>query len=71
MWPSDSACTVDVCIRISMTSVPCNPFSWSAVDRAHRLGLCTLFVREELALPVPLDAVGVYLQFNIPNVPSF
>ena len=48
-----------------MTSVPCNPFSWSAVDRAHRLGLCTLFVREELALPVPLDAVGVYLQFNV------
>ena len=48
-----------------MTSVPCNPFSWSAVDRAHRLGLCTLFVREELALPVPLDPVGVYLQFNL------
>ena len=45
-------------------SVWFNPFSWSAVDRAYGLGLYTLFVPEALALPVPLDAVGVYLQFN-------
>ena len=45
-------------------SVWFNPFSWSAVDRAYGLGLYTLFVPEALALPVPLDDVGVYLQFN-------
>ena len=45
-------------------SVWFNPFSWSAVDRASGFGLYTLFVPEALALPVLLDAVGVYLQFN-------
>ena len=46
-------------------SVWFNPFSWSAVDRAFWFGLYTLFVPEALALLVLLDAVGVYLQFNL------
>ena len=45
-------------------SIWLNPFSSSDIDRAYGLGLYTLFVPEALALPVPLDAVGVYLQFN-------
>ena len=58
------ACAIDVCLWFPPMPMSPNPFSRWSVDRAQGFGLCTQFVREELALPVVQDDNPFYLMFN-------